>query len=155
MPFALAQGITGWRSRRSPATRAAASPIIVNWNASALFSIGLERKDSISWSRMNSAIVSEASTISSRYARSRRIDAASLGQDLISQTPAQCRLRDQIDFLSNQLRQLLLRVEMPEEADLSIRHELDQQINIAVGPHLTANGRPEQIKLLDLVAAAD
>src|ERR1022692_2710910 len=104
MPFALAQGIRGWRSRNSPSTRAAASPITVNWYANALLSIGLERKDSISRSRMNSATASEAATISSRYARSRRINAASLGLDLISQTPAQCGLGDQIDFLPNQSR---------------------------------------------------
>src|ERR1035441_10168493 len=139
MPFALAQGTRGWRSRKSPATHAAASPITVNWYASALLSIWFERKDSISRPRMNSAIASEASTISSRYARSRRIEAASLGQDLISQTPAQCGLRDRIDFPPHQFRQLLLRVEMSEEADLRIRHEFDQQIDIAVGSHLTAN----------------
>src|ERR1035438_4164867 len=103
---------------------------------------------------MNSATASAAATMSSRRSASRLIKQPRLRNDFSPERLSQSAFRNQIHLAAQKLAQLALRCEMAQQADIRSRQKLDQEVDVAVRPHLPTRRRSEKRQFLYLITAA-
>src|ERR1039457_4693357 len=103
---------------------------------------------------MNSAMWLAASTISVRYRVSCRIQEPRLFEHGSSDQRLQSVLRYQIHLAPEQVREIQHQAGVVHQIDAGIRKELDQHVDVAVGPHLSAGGGPKQREFPDAVLPA-
>lgn len=70
-------------------------------------------------------------------------DLLGFGIDPVAHKAVQGIARYQVDLAAEQLAELVLQTEKPDQADASVRIEFDQQIDVACGFGLAARGRAE------------
>src|ERR1035437_912256 len=104
---------------------------------------------------MNLAMWSAASTISVRYRPSCRIQEPRLFEHGSSDQRFQSVLRYQIHFSPEEAREIQHQAGVVHQIDAGIRQKLDKQVDVAVGPHLSAGGGTKQREFPDAVTPAE
>src|ERR1035438_9233809 len=104
---------------------------------------------------MNSAMWSAASTISVRYRLSCRIQEPRLFEDGSPDQRLESVLGYQIHLPPEEMGEIQHQPGVVHQVDVGIRQELDQHVDIAVGPHLSAGRRPEKREFPNAVPTAE
>src|ERR1035437_2001260 len=104
---------------------------------------------------MNSAMWSAASTISVRYRLSCRIQEPRLFEDGCPDQRLESVLGYQIHLPPEGTGEIQHQAGVVYQIDAGIRQKLDQHVDVAVGPHLSAGRRPEKRELPNAIPPAE